>query len=70
MPIYGNMDPGQVIDEQLLDSTHEAIAQRFGVSDRGARAIDYRLIQVRDNGELGPVLTVRGQNFTGPEDLP
>lgn len=70
MPIYGNMDPGQVIDDQLLESTHEAIATRFGFSDRTARELDYRKIQVRDNGELGPVLTVRGQNFTGPEDLP
>lgn len=68
-PIYGDSDPGQVIDEQLLESTHEAIAQRFGISDRGARAIDYRLIEVREHGELGPVLTVRGQRFTGPNDI-
>jgi hypothetical protein len=68
-PIYGDSDPGQVIDEQLLDATHEAIEQRFGVSDRGARAIDYRLIEVREHGELGPVLTVRGQHFTGPNDI-
>lgn len=70
MPIYGNSDPGQVIDDQLLEATHEAIEERFGISDRSARAIDYRQIEVRDNGELGPVLTVRGQNFTGPDDLP
>ena len=68
-PIYGDSDPGQVIDTQLLDATHEAIAQRFGVSDAGARGIDYRLIQVRNHGELGPVLTVRGQHFTGPNDI-
>ncbi len=70
LPIYGTSDPGQVIDDQLLEATHEAIQERFGISDRSARAIDYRQIEVRDNGELGPVLTVRGQNFTGPEDLP
>lgn len=70
-PIYGTEDPGQVINEQLLEATHEAIEERFGFSERSGRGeIDYRLIEVRDNGELGPVLTVRGQNFTGPEDLP
>jgi hypothetical protein len=68
-PIYGNTDPGQVIDEQLLEATHEAVEERFGISDRGARAIDYRQITIRDHGELGPVLTVKGQHFTGPSDL-
>lgn len=27
-------------------------------------------VAVEDHGELGPVLTVKGQNFRGPEDLP
>ena len=70
MPIYGTTDVGQVIDEQRLDAVHESIAQRFGVSDRGAREIDYSKIAVREHGELGPVLTVRDQHFTGPNDLP
>lgn len=69
-PIYGTEDPGQIIDEQLLEATHEAIEERFGFSDRGAREIDYRLIQVRDHGELGPLLTVRGQHFDGPSSIP
>lgn len=69
-PIYGNSDPGQVIDEQLLTDTHEAIEQRFGSFDYGARAIDYRkAIVVREHGELGPVLSVKGQKFTGPDNL-
>lgn len=69
-PIYGNSDPGQVIDEQLLDSTHQAIEDRFGTFDYGARAIDYRkAVVVHEHGELGPVLTVKGQNFTGPDDI-
>jgi hypothetical protein len=70
MPIYGTTNVGQVINQQRLDATHEAIADRFGVSDRGARAIDYSKIQVREHGELGPVLTVEGQHFTGPNDIP
>jgi len=69
MPIYGNQDPGQVIDQLRLDATHQAIEERFGFSDAGARAIDYRDIAIREHGELGPLLTVADQNFTGPNQL-
>lgn len=69
MPIYGTQDPGQVIDELRLDATHQAVEERFGLSDPGARAIDYRDIAIREHGELGPVLTVADQNFTGPSQL-
>ena len=69
MPIYGDQDPGQVIDQLRLDATHDAVESRFGFSDPGARAIDYRDIAIRENGELGPVLTVADQNFTGPNDF-
>lgn len=64
IPIYGQDDPGQIIDEIRLDATHQAVEERFGISDRGARAIDYRALKIQDNGELGPVLTVRGEKFT------
>jgi hypothetical protein len=51
----------------LLESAHAAIEERLGVVDRGGRAPDYRkLILVRQHGELGPTLTVRGQHFDGP----
>lgn len=70
-PIFGTEDPGQIINDQLLEATHEAIEDRFGFSERSGRGeLDYRLIEIRDNGELGPVLTIRGQHFTGPDDLP
>lgn len=69
MPIYGNQDPGQVIDEIRLDATHDAVESRFGISDPGARAIDYRKIAIREHGELGPVLTVADQDFTGPSQI-
>ena len=68
MPIYGDSDPGQVIDQQLLDKSHEAVGQRFGI-DVGGREPDYRKIMIRDHGEMGPMLTVRGQKFTGPNSL-
>lgn len=69
MPIYGTQDPGQVIDELRLNATHEAVEQRFGISDASGRQIDYRQIAIREHGELGPMLTVADQNFTGPNDF-
>lgn len=73
-PIYGEEDPGQVIDEQRLAAAHQAVAERFGRSDASARGRDgvpaYRdVLIVHQHGELGPVLGVRGQGFTGPSDL-
>jgi hypothetical protein len=69
MPIFGDQDPGQVIDDIRLDATHEAVEARFGFSDPGARAIDYRSIAIREHGELGPMLTVADQHFTGPGSI-
>jgi hypothetical protein len=55
----------------LLEPVHNAIQDRFGVSDRGARAIDYRkVLSVHQHGELGPLLTVKTHKFTGEKDLP
>jgi len=69
MPIYGNTDTGQIIDQERLDATHQAINERFGRFDLSAREIDYRQITIHQHGELGPVLTVKGQHFTGPDDI-
>lgn len=70
MPIYGTQDPGQVLDQYNLDKAHEMVQERFGVSDRGARApIDYRDIKIQEHGELGPLLSIRGQKFTNQGDL-
>ncbi|MER6598972.1 hypothetical protein [Streptomyces parvus] len=69
-PLPGNRDPGQVLDEQLLKDAHAAIARDLGASDRGGRAPDYRdVIITRQHGEYGPLLAVRRQNFTGPDDV-
>lgn len=60
-----------IVDEQALRDAHAAIQERFGISDRSARAIDYRkILLVREHGELGPVLTVARHLFTGPDDVP
>lgn len=71
LPIYGTADPGPVVDVDTLEGVHDAIAERFGTADRAARGpIDYRdALVVHTHGELGPVLGVRGHDFTGPDDL-
>jgi len=74
VPIYGDQDPGQVIDPDTLADVHQAIADRFGASSEGARATgsipNYRDVLVtHEHGEIGPVLAVRGQRFTGPGDI-
>ncbi|MGP9727895.1 hypothetical protein [Glutamicibacter sp. AOP3-A1-12] len=78
------VDPGddyQVIDESLLESTHDQIASKLGDSDRGARLLgtgkfeksqisDYTdLILTREHGELGPTLTWRTDKFTGTTEI-
>lgn len=55
-PLFGEHDPGQVIDRDLLDRLNAA-------QDSGTD------VAVHDHGELGPVLTVAGQNFDGPDDI-
>ena len=68
--VDANFDPGQVIDPSTLEGTHGQVAEFAGIADRGGRAPDYReLIVTSENGELGPVLRWRNQNFTGPADL-
>lgn len=68
--IPGDRDPGQIIDARLLEQVHDAVEAAGFRADRGARNPDYRrLIVVREHGEMGPLLTLRRQGFTGPEDL-
>lgn len=82
VPIVGDRDPGHVLDAAQLEQAHQAINDRFGAFNSGARDIpgvanpdgtptQYRdVLVVHHHGELGPVLGVRGQHFTGPSDLP
>ena len=59
-----------ILNQDLLDQLHQSIADEFGedVSNRSARG--YRDIMVTHNhGELGPVLSWRGQHFAGPSVL-
>ena len=84
LPIYGDTDPGQVIDQYNLDRIHEAFENRFGVDDPGARDLgigkavqykdgvrlaDFTLISIREHGELGPILTRRNEKFLTLEEI-
>lgn len=72
-PIYGDADPGQLIDPDTLADVHQRIEERFGHSSSAARIIPGakdgrgKVIRYRDvlvtheHSELGPVLAVRGQ---------
>lgn len=84
-PIYGDFDPGQVIDQGGLDSIHEALQTQLGVTDYQARdaqigkLVQYEdnvrladfteIIATREHGEYGPTLTWRDQKFTGPNNI-
>lgn len=78
-------DPdAQVIDQNLLDLTHDTIAAKIGRSELSARDLglgktdsrgrpisDYTdLIATRTHGEYGPTLAWRDENFTSKADIP
>lgn len=69
-PIPGAHASQQIIDPVLLERVHQAVTDAGLTPDRGGRTPDYRrLIVTNDHGELGPVLGLRDQHFTGPEGL-
>ena len=80
-PIMGDHDPGRLLNAGTISDVHGAVTDRFGESSAAARAVPglfdgkgkptlYRdVIVEHHNGEIGPVLGVRGQDFTGPADL-
>lgn len=72
MPIHPGCDCGTDVAPDDFDgtdtliATHASVEDRLGESASDARAIDYRKqLIVREHGELGPVLAVRGQHFAG-----
>lgn len=81
MPIHTHCDCGiepikagspHVLDRAQLDQVHAAIEKATGVpADRSGRGtVNYRdLMVVREHGEYGPVMTVKGQEFSGPADI-
>ena len=68
MPIYGDRDPGLVIDPETVNAG-DRLTSRFKVPAGATPTELQSALEVRAHGELGPVLTVAGQSFTGPGDL-
>lgn len=62
-PIYGDSDPGRLINEQLNDSVHEALGTRFPAADLppgiDPAEIASSDVMVTMHGELGPLLSIR-----------
>ena len=60
-PIYGESDPGQVINQELVDRLGDEIIDRFGDTTQKS----YRsLVVVHEHGEIGPMLTRKRDSFT------
>lgn len=82
-PVKADEDPGQVLDQALLDSVHEQVGRFTDYGDRGARELgigktsakgeelkDFtELIVTRQHGEYGPTLSWRRDEFAGPNDI-
>lgn len=70
-PIYGASDPGQVISSNAV--LEEGASKRFNedsFKNGQARTADLRSkVVVHEHGEIGPLLAVEGQSFTGPSDI-
>lgn len=71
---------GRLVPVSDIDGVHGRFEDTFGSSSAAARAVGVRgskgkkilyrdVIVTHDNGELGPVLAVRGQHFVGPADI-
>lgn len=71
-PIWGTAPTDRVIHPELLGQIHQAIVDQFGAKNASAtfvpgQSFDYKdVLIVHQHGEIGPVLAVRGQHFTGP----
>lgn len=58
-------------DPAEVDGIHALVAEQIGKDAADRSGQGYRdLIVTRQHGEIGPVLTVRGQHHTGPSDVP
>lgn len=79
--VRAGRDPGQVIDQRLLDLTYEQVDAKLSSGDpspdlgtkktsTGKPISDLtELIVTRQHGELGATLAWRQDSFTGPADL-
>ena len=61
MPVTHATDPGSTLSDVDLSALYEAAG--------GTSAAKLKNVRVVQHGELGPVLTVRGQHFRGPAQV-
>lgn len=68
---YDTPDPGHVINPDLLEQVHQLVGEQIGPRYVNRSAQGYQdLIVTSQHGEIGPVITIRGQKHTGPGDVP
>lgn len=63
LPIINSVDPGRVLNKNALGQLYKA------AGSTGARDLKKVRYTIHEHGELGPVLGMHGQNFTGPADI-
>lgn len=61
--VTANTDPGSQINTETLSEIYTAADSTAGP------ALKQVVVEVVEHGELGPVLTVKGQHFRGPEQV-
>lgn len=72
MPIFGAEDPGNSLNNLTFKDLYgAAAAQPNARRASGTHAFDLKRVryQVNQHGEWGPVLTVKGHKFTGPDEI-
>lgn len=72
MPIIGSLDPGNSLNNLTIGQLYQAASDKPNARrESGTHAFDLKRTRwkVNEHGEWGPVLTVKGQRFTGPDEL-
>lgn len=72
LPILESKDPGRVVDKRLLNQVKDGgvtVYKKNAAGERTKYTYNHEDIAVREHGELGPVLTLKSDNFTGPKDI-
>ncbi|RLK47626.1 hypothetical protein [Microbacterium telephonicum] len=79
--VRAGRDPGQVVDQRLLDLTYEQVDSKLASGDPSPELGEKKtsagkpisdltdMIVTREHGELGATLAWRQDHFTGPSDI-
>lgn len=69
MPIVGALDPGNSLNQLSFKDLYGKAAGDTGRTGTASRDLKRTRWTVNTHGEWGPVLTVKGQKFRGPDEL-